>query len=120
MSQEFDRILQAAKSGDLTGKAADDLLALQQQVATEALFLERGMTNAARALREQAGLGAALTAEQAKGITAWAAAEATARLQLDALQKALQELHAGMTLGRVGGDALDLVAPEPAEPALAP
>jgi hypothetical protein len=112
MDLEFGRIMQAAKSGDLTGQAATDLLALQQRVAAEALYLERGMTNAARALREQAGLGAALTAEQAKGISAWAAAEATARVQLEALKKSLQELHLAMTLGRAGGDALDVVAPD--------
>ena len=47
------------------------------------------------------------------GITAWAAAEATARLKLEALKKALQELHLGMVSGRVAGDALELVDDAP-------
>jgi hypothetical protein len=120
MDLEFGRIMQAAKSGELTGLVATDLASLQSRMLAEAANLEKGMTTAARALREQAGLGAALTAQQAAGISAWAAAEATTRLQLEALKKALQDLHMLINTGRVAADAFDLssnpLLPEPSLP----
>jgi hypothetical protein len=109
LSKDFELIMQMAKAGALPAEVAKDLAGLQAKVAAQAAILERGMTTASRALREQAALGAALTAQQSAGITAWAAAEATTRLKLEALKKALQELHLGMVTGRVAGDALDLV-----------
>ena len=50
----------------------------------------------------------ALTAQQAAGISAWAAMEATTRLKIEAMKQALQNLHLGMVTGRVASDAFDL------------
>jgi hypothetical protein len=80
MAEEFARIMKAAKSGSLMQEAATNLLVLQERLGAEAARLERGMTTAARALREQSQLGVALTAQPAAGISAWAAMEATTRL----------------------------------------
>ncbi|MET0684174.1 MAG: hypothetical protein ABW060_02610, partial [Solirubrobacteraceae bacterium] len=113
METEFARIMKAAKNGSLVKEAAGDaLLVLQERLVGEAARLERGMTTAARALREQSQLGVALTAQQAAGISAWAAMEATTRLKIEAMKQALRDLHLGMVTGRVAADALD-VADDP-------
>ena len=67
---------------------------LQERVALRRPA-ERGMTTAARALREQAPLGKPLTAVESAGISAWAAAEAEARVQTEALIQALRDYHLG-------------------------
>ena len=81
---------------------------LQERLGAEAARLEAGMTTAARALREQSKLGAALTAQQAAGISAWAAMEATTRMKIEAIKQALRDLHLGMVTGRVASDAYDV------------
>ncbi|HYI19111.1 MAG TPA: hypothetical protein VD836_10405 [Solirubrobacteraceae bacterium] len=128
MEAEFARIMKAAKSGTLIDEAATQLVGLQQRLGAEAARLEAGMTTAARALREQSQLGVALSAQQAAGISAWAAMEATTRMKIEAMKQALRDLHLGMVSGRVASDAYDVgddpfglgrPAPAPApEPAL--
>jgi hypothetical protein len=77
------------------------------------------MTTASRALREQAALGKPLTAAESAGISAWAAAEAEARVQTEALIQALRDYHLGVVTGRAGADFLDLLDEDPL-PARAP
>jgi hypothetical protein len=108
MEMEFARIMKSAKSGTLVQEAATNLAVLQERLGAEAARLEAGMTTAARALREQSQLGVALTAQQAAGISAWAAMEATTRMKIEAMKQALRDLHLGMVTGRVASDAYDV------------
>jgi hypothetical protein len=113
MAVEFGEILKRAKAGELVGQVGRELADLRVMVARQGAQLEAGMTTVAQALRNQAGMGPALTAQEAAAINDWARAVAKARLQVDALNKALLELHLGISSGRVVADAIDLVAPNP-------
>jgi hypothetical protein len=84
-------------------KDAAKLAEIRNALNAQAIKLNTAMSNGIAALRAQAGLGEAITAEQLKGIDAWvraqAAAQQRAQFILDNLMKMEQAAKAGVKTG---------------------
>jgi hypothetical protein len=116
LAGSFERTLELAKTPKFVDQAAQNMYELKARTELQAAKLQSAMATATKALREQASLGKALTADQAAGLAAWARAEGAARAATEALIADLEKLHKGLLSGKIITASGQLADPDPMDP----
>src|SRR5215218_2839960 len=117
LARELRSYVERYKNGNLAKEiAAGSVEQLRAQVTAQTERLNAAIQKGTKALRDQAQLGAALTAEEMAGLNAWVHAQAAAQAARDAL---LADLHAVAQQMRIGA-TFPAALPEIPVPSAAP
>jgi hypothetical protein len=96
--------------------AREGIPAIRAKVEGQLGRLTGSMDHGISALRQQAGLGAALTAEESANLAAWVRAQANAQARTDALLANIAALERQLAGGQALGKGLTVVTQAPGEP----
>jgi hypothetical protein len=117
LADELFEWVSKAKTPDLAAEVArDGIPAIRAKVEGQLGRLTGSMEHGVSALRQQAQLGAALTAEESANLAAWVRAQANAQARKDALLAHIGALEHQLAEGRALGKGLSVGTKVPGEP----